>query len=1586
MTLTVPPRSLPPPVLPPKVVAQTRIKALEADLAAEQRPLQRAALSYEIAALSELRLEDAQAATQRYEAAHAQAPAFRPALFALARRLRQQQDHAGVARVLRALVTASPAGRQRAAALVELACLQLDHLADPASGRSLLHEACAQDPEGQTALLLLEAELRAAVDPSAVAAIVARRADAVADPRLRALLLCESARAHEAAGNVDAAVQQLLRADALPSRRASSLLQLWELARKHDAPLVCANAAGELAAILQRSVSDERSDAAAEWIAKLPEATDRALLAGYFYREAGRGLSALSDDPEAAARAYAEADKLLGDDGLLTLERLDACDAAGDNDTARALAQAALGTAQGQRACALHFQLAEIAQRAGDPAAARASLLAALEHDPDSPAALAVYEDALLDAGELHELCDHLEARAARSEGSARMLALARAASLAGERAQDPARALRLYRQLLREGADPQIAARELYAAAVRYGDKAAQAQAAAQLLELPLSDAERSALARGHYAALLGAQDLPSAKLSLLRALEDPACADWAAYTLRVVSALHHDHARLAHAHAVLGNAASDVELSAAHACAQARALLRTGDSQAAAERLRAALELSPTNGYAVALLEEILLARGETAEAVHVLREAAAAEQNARAGELSLLHAGAAAETSGQVELAARSYEEAIDRDNTALSPLWALRRLGERSGQPQLLLSALEGLALREAAADLAGVANLELAERYDSIGKPELAIAPLEATLVGTALAFEAAVALTLLPRNSFDAELRPRALSLLAHSLSRDARADFERELIAETWLTMPEQASQALDLLQANEAPAHSDALMRLFLCRDENERAGAFAALGKLSSDPSARSELRLHAVRTASLGRGAPAADALMSALAMLEQAPESLSAALALDEALSVADDAEVRLQALRARLEHAAVSGKLSLAAALARALQAAGHHKDAADWARAVLESEPADLSAWEVLRVAARATSDFETVVLACDTLAYHADGEARAVLLEEAATVLEEELGRPADAELRLRAALAADESRTPVFERLHDLLLERRDLEALSALISSRVRVAATEGERIDLLYEQARLLRALGEREATLACLEEVLAIEPSHAGALGLGAETHASQKDWGAAVEMLRLLAAGEVPASQKRLARQGAADFLERNLQDSAGAYRELAELAKLGLADLTIWKRMAQLAQRAQLDDEAIAAWTSAAELSTAEQRASYERAAAELLETRKGDLPSAANAYRRALAASPVDIDACEHLCGLLDTPGERNALVSSFTATLLAAVARRPAEESLLRALTRVAVLAQDKTLEHTALEALAVLGMTTPAELEELEALTTALPELPSGALDEADFAQLVPSVRSAPAQRFATLICKAWLDANDDVPARHGVDKQARVKRKSEHPVRNALAKLTQAFGLSIDELYVGGEDPRALTMLMTKGRKQSWISGAELRAPLDATARFRVAQQAAAMRTLLSPLSLRSKSDARDLLRAGLLCVAPNRSLAGAAQLAPLAEQLGKRLSRGERRELAELLHALPEPDNALQQVVDDARDAARRAGLLACGSLRVALSLTLAEHFDAAVVASDPAALSLLRCWCSGTALTLRRKLGLAL
>src|SRR4051812_11552549 len=105
---------LPPSVPAPKASAHARAKALRVGLSKEPDARLRAALAFELGALTEQRLEDRAGALQIYREARDQDPLFRPALYALARLLAGTREFDELARVLAATVSASVLPAERA--------------------------------------------------------------------------------------------------------------------------------------------------------------------------------------------------------------------------------------------------------------------------------------------------------------------------------------------------------------------------------------------------------------------------------------------------------------------------------------------------------------------------------------------------------------------------------------------------------------------------------------------------------------------------------------------------------------------------------------------------------------------------------------------------------------------------------------------------------------------------------------------------------------------------------------------------------------------------------------------------------------------------------------------------------------------------------------------------------------------------------------------------------------------------------------------------------------------------------------------------------------------------------------------------------------------------------------------------------------------------------------------------------------------------------------------------------------------------------------------------------------------------------
>ncbi len=1482
------------------------------ELGAVQDPHARALLELELGALHEHGLGDRPRGAAFYRRALRHAPELLPALFALARIDRDDGAPADGAEIWQALASACRAPADRADALCEAGLLRYDQLGQREQAVELWKQALRADPACATAALLLEQHARGAGDTREAERLAEAHARASGDPGMAAAIWSELASMAERAGQSDLALERLERAQQLGLRGPALCAESERIARKH----------GRLEQALRalEAAAAERGRAAGEAKGEVEPQQARAGAAARL-REAARLCAVRLDRARDALECYDRALAQQMDDPLLLWERMlvhrELGEDAAAQDDARSLLL--LGV-DGGLAAALRVRLAERQQALQHDEEAIAELRQAIAAEPRSAAAIAAFEDALLRAGRQPELRDHLLARAERSQGQARAERLLQAGRLALLAPAGAGPALELMQRAAAGAPRSSSILRATYAAAVLAGDAGAALSAADALCATQaLEPGERAALRFDQYQRLLREQHDPQAAAEALRAaLHEPDNAAWAPQCARVQAGAAHDYPTLAAAHRALDAAGGD----AAHLCAAARALLRAGEEEAAAETLREALERAPDDAYALALLEECLLSSGGEREAARMLRETARSHRDARQRELALLHAGAAAEAVSDVQGAARSYEEAADHDQTALSPAWALRRLAERSEDPQMLERAQRRLALREARLGTTGPYHLELGELLAARGNTAEAAAALAAVLPHPELGKAAALDLCLLPEPAAGLDLHTRALQRLAEGCAPAVQLALLRDGIAARLLHDPQSAREPL---QAALATHPSDPwLSAIALCTGaDDERGEGWLRLAREAQSASSAAELTLHAVRVSLLARGGDAVeDGLLRALEAAAQAPDSLAAAVAVDETLGADDDAESRAGALFARLSHAAPEATEALRAARARALLAAGRAREAADEARRSLGLDPDDLGALELLCVAARALGDFETVADCARRLAERAQGSFRALLLEQAASVLERELARPEQAEQSLRAAFDCDPTTELAFARLHDLLLERHDIDGLLGLLQRRVEALQDPGAQLELRYERALLLRAEGRKTEAVEALEQVLAADPGHAGAIGLMVETCTALERWQDAVAALRKLAAADVPDVQKRLARLGAAEFLERRLGDLDGAREELQALRAQGGGDPEVLARLAALCARAGRFREAVEAYQQAAERSSAAEGAELQRRAGDLLRDHLGASNEAAQAYERALAAYPLDAESCARLLELDGSSEAREHVLSRFEQALDAALQREPARADLLRLLRRSAEWRGRRDHELVALSALCALGIADEDERRAFSALSEAA-RMPRG-----------------------RPLSEAVLDALAGMAA------------------GAALHRVAQLVSLGLGPPEPGAE----AAAIDDSARNES------------AARRFELGRQVLARRLGVSRLLAFTRAARRDALRAGL---ALGGLPAGSPEVEALGKQLAKRLPRAQRKELARVRAELTQPQVQLDAYLDLLELALARAGLLLADDLALALAHVGGGGLEIETFAGATRALDLLRFWLSPRLLELRREIG---
>ncbi len=1570
---------------------------LRAEVEADPDRPRQAQLLYEMGRVIEQQLGNDALAVKEYLTSYNLDPAFRPPLFALVRVFERRRSFKNLARLYEAEAKSATSAGDRASAIVDRAVLLEDHLQQPSEAKPLYEEALDTDPGSAAAALMLERSARAAADREGTLRALERRAKLVTDPTLAALLRVEIAWERAYDGDLDGAFAEMREAAALPAGRWRSLDQMERLARRHDrsvevieaiegrAVLAAATAAGE----------DQGQKSGAFSVQRFAdEARARAEAAALWYESAQLRLS-LHGDAEGTVQALEQAIALRPDDVLLHQERMLACELAGDLEGSAGEARYLIDRGvSGRFASALHFRLAELAQARGDAEAAAAALAAALEADPGSAAAGALLDDLLLDGRADEARVARLEARA-EQDAEGRVDALWRAAQISSERLGDFARAKGLYERAAAAAEEPDrktAVLRELYGAALRHGDGETARDTARSLVALPIDGEERAAILRDLYELLRTAVPDPGAAREVLGdSLADEAAVSWAADAARLEAAYTKDDALLAAAHRALADRATEEETQAAHLCAAARALARSGGEEAAIGALRAALERSPGHRYAVALLEEMLRARGEAEEVVALLREAAAAQAGARAAEMNLLLAGAAAEAGGDTALARQTYEEAADRDPTSVAPVLSLRRLAEQTGDADLVRDALEKLSELEVTEGEPARATFELAEHYDLVAsKPELAESPLRAALSSPSVGAPAAVSLLALPGEHVDGAARVAAARRLLSDARDRAVAPLLRELAGEALSSGadPVEAEQSLDAL-LERRPDDRWALLcrtRLFGLDSSRDRARADAwlSLARVTDAPEAAADLMLHGLRAQMVaGAGDADDDAFLLAQELAATAPDSLAAGVALDETLTGGDDPESRVEALGARLSHSGSESGAALTAVVGRALTACGRSEQALSTLRRVVQEDPADLASWEALRVAAREERAWADVVAACDALAKGVDGELRAQLLEEAAAVLMDDLGRDDEARERLTRVLAIDGARPIAFGRLHDLLAEREDTRGLIDLVTKRIELVDDSDELVRLFYEQARLLRSEGDRQGALGALENVLMLEGDHVGALALQVEIHVSLEQWADAVETLRALAGADVPAAQKRLAHLGAADFLEKHLSDPAGAIAELRRIDEIGLADAGLFGRIADVAERAGLTEEAAAALGDAARASGGAGRAAFERRAA-ALHREQGHDAKAIAAYRRALEAVPDDLETGEALAELLTDSDERRAMAAGFEEAVRAKLEADPADEDALRKLRKAAIWRGDRDLEYLALGALSAMGLALPEEEDAFAERHETGPSAPSGVLSEASLARLRAAGADDPVARIAIAAQESVFEMDRLEPATYGVGRGELLSPKAESTMRDEVFALAALFGVESGDLYRGGRDAAQIAAVPGKKGRVTWILGDGIRAPLGAGQRFVIGQLAMSVREGTLPYVHRPPKDAAAVVMAAAAAAeVPLERAAGRTDIGEIARTLEKKMGRRARRAVAEAAQLAADGDP--KAWARGAMRTALRAGLLSSGDLRVSLGAVLGAPASAAALADSADARDLVLYWLSGDHLALRRELGLA-
>ncbi len=1501
---------------------EAELSRLRDELAHTETPSARAEVLYEIATFLELRTQNEAAAVREYLSSYNADPAFRPPLLSLIRLFERRRVTQNLRKLYEALAKSARTPRERASALVDLACFSLS--TEPEAAVTLLRRALKLDPGCASAAILLGAQNHAGeLSESAVEDGVAH-ANAATDPRLRSALLVEAGIDAEHVGLTDRSLEILRQALLEPEGRWYAALVLEWVARKHGriAELVAAieTRALMLAQVARGSASETRELFGTELDVKRRDEISRESAA--LWCEAAYSRAFELTDPEGGVLALGQSVALRPADLVYREERMFAAELAGDTETAAVDAKVLLDSGEyiGPLAASLHFRLAERAVARDETANARAALEEAMKLSRStrgadhagtddgskhgSAAVFGLLDDLRVDLGE-HDARALAWADVARAtdEKMIRSELLIKAGNIARVFGAQGDQSSRSAFALLHEAyeAHPSgTAARELYGAARVTGDAALVRRALDAILsEEDVGESERSAALLEQIARVWASRPTdgsPAAGLDALlrRSLSEPTHEVWAPRVARALAAASDDWDALATAHERLAVHAQDSEIAAAHAVAGARALVRNRDIAAAEKLLRQALELSPGHDYALAMLEEVLRARGDAQGVVSLVRDA---ELGARGQEYTLLRAGSLAEAAGNSEIAITTYLEALERQPGSISSALMLERCAARLGNHSLRLLALDQLGRASTLKD-------EDAAR--------VALDRLTLRLLGV------------VPHANVDtASDRPPEPPL---DVEGELAVLFQRD---ETRL----RAAALGFVASASNAPAERDAYARVLLDAAKDNLA------------------LTDYEVSRLVFGRGPFEGDEVDS----VAEAP-----ALRMSpDPMRFMTDPSYRIEKLESKREsdESLLGDRESIDAqsARARALLETGRFAEAHQLARALLanESTQRDGALWETLRCAAREQRDWADVVRACTRLAPLVTGELRADLLEEAGIVSADSLADEVGAIEAFRGALAADPARRVSFGRLHDALVQQNDLRGVIDLLELRSMHVDDPAELADLLYAKARLLRVSGNTDAALVCLDELLLLDGDHVGALALKVEISTRARRFDEAVSALRAIANAKVPVSQQRLVRLAAADMLANKLERIEDAIVELDAIPEHA-RDAVVHIKRAQLAD--QIGDAAGAATSYEQAWELSERSNSEHAVLAARAAQRSGDLVAARRLLRGAWETDPTRTEVVLELYAASDVRDRQRVaeqLVKNAEAMLAESFSNSGSDDEspVAKGISLTAIALEQRAL---AAEWNGDRGVTRRCREivywlggDDTEAAARARGEADAkrlkGTLTSDDDAVLAPF--SGTMRTLFSAVSNAVADIDGNKPARWDVI-GGPVQMSGR--TKDWIDGISRAMGFSVRSVYGTETHKHARVALPQSERSIDWILGTDCLRALDDGDVFTLARAAFAARLQIPMFALhdprRWVQRVRECAAAVDLPLAEEDTDFGPLPSPEELKRSRKAISRGARAALDEALKRkrVTVTDVAAAATIADA--SLDRAGLVILGGIGYAM------------------------------------------
>jgi tetratricopeptide (TPR) repeat protein len=1584
----------------PPATGLDMITRLRAEADATNDPARQAVLLHEAAELEERAAGDELGAAREYLAAYNADGSFREPLEALLRILERRRSMKNLGRVLDSLAKAAETAEERARALRALADDAIAARDDRDGARDWLEQAVDADPTDATAWTFLELDAALRGDAEARARALARRVELASDPRWQALLRVDLAAERAQVGEIDDALDVLVEVVTSPDEAAFRACEVAErIARKGERTEREAWALVQRGEIVLESLADPpgpRAGGVPRALRRAGVAADAFVRAATCYRTSGR----IEDEIASLDRAIAI------DPNATTpyLARIAAASRLGDVDRAAEIARGLLDRgARPELASHLWLAVTEAALARGDRQAVLDACARLLESSREGDERTAVVPrtlliDLLLDGSEPERLATLLEADAsARPSAEGRARGWLVAATVRALVANDAEGARTALAQALAEAATPVAVARLGAALAATTPDGAGGRDAVwweatlRALRDVAPDPAERSEL------------DLDRARARLTAGDQQGAVAALASIPLDGPRGAVGRIARLALGGDAAGDdlleglsAVAEPEATLAFAIARAVRAIRRDEPATRAAAL-AALGAASEDEPLAALVRAGLIVEQDAGRGAEILRELSRTAADPETRDVLRIAAAVLLVRAAVVPQAVELLDELETDAAAAVAPARAIfQRHLAREADDEARRAAIEVTA-RDVLAP-GGFGTLE--RTIDRLAHPEADGPSAEDLLQELARASDPAIARAALilqafwPDANVTSETREGALGAV-EALGEDAarklaRAGLRRAsrdadgptaiLAAEAWHRAGGGVPAAFEILIAAEQAADSEAEVR-----------GRLALAAVLEGAP---------AVAVAASASIAAHVAGLPVPPPPPPRDPETV-ATVALVEAELAAPGCEPtrRERALRGLADVLGEGAGATLQEMAAWSALARGDHASAralfarslelaqlgGDEPRSALEGAIET----ELLSAGGRPTAPWaELVERLARLVERRGDVAGAAALWEQVGHAWWDALGDPARGERALAESFARDKRRRAAFERIFRAVRARKEDDRLLELVGRRLESTDDPPEMAKLFWEQARVLRAKGDRDAALSSLENVTMLEPDHVGALALSAEIYVGRQMYAEAASALDRLSRQPVPVQQKLGAGLGAADLYESKLEAPDKALDVLLALDRAGLSSVPIHERIARAAARAQ-------AWVPATTYleklvrsrGDAKGRIEAARLSAVIYRDRLDDPAAAVPSLVVLLREAPDDAEAVEQLL-------ESGVPAAQIRESLLAArgaaraiLAQSPTDARYARIVARISAALGDLDMQQLALGVLVATDAATDQERQAAAGLVARLGTAPAVALDPANGKRLTAAEDSGALLDLFRLMAPTIAEALGPTLEAMGVGRRERVDARSGSALRNEVAAWAGALGLTEFELYHGGRDPEAVQGVPAE--TPAVVIGSSVRSPLSLVDRARLVRELFALvRGTTIVLQRDDVAVAAVIVASCAIAEVPLQTPAYAV-LAETQRLLTKAIGRRTRKALPEVAQAVARQlggGGDLRTFRAHALRTLDRAAIVAVGEPSAALAGIVGPGAAPARVVSDLRAAANLRFAWSDDFFVLRKQLGLGI